>query len=189
MRHTWYRYKFHIETSNVQIFKLLLRAGADINAQTVDGETPLMTATLAQYSMFIHMLLWEGASVECKLKSQVALPYCRNVLELALATNNVDSVRLLFEAGAQDIVLDHLNEIEPEIKLGGEMRELICQLQSERPRRLKLLCRVAIRSVLGSNIRRDVSRVGLPKSLQEYVLMKSQLKDENDFLMELHEIS
>ncbi len=177
-----------METSKVQIFRLLVQARADLNAETVDGETPLLTATLAQYSMFIHMLLKEGAGVKCKLKPQVAPPYCRNVFELALVAANVDAARLYFEAGADDTLLDHLDFIS-ERRPVGDTGELITQLQSERPRKLKLLTRAVIRGILGDNIRRDISRVGLPKSLQEYVLMKTQLKDENDFLIELHDMT
>ena len=95
-----------------QVFPMLVAAGADLNAQTTEGETPLMTAVLHKYPMMLHLLLKEGASVDCSFKQEVAPLYCRNAFELALAVNFPEAVRILFNAGAEDTVLDHLDVAE-----------------------------------------------------------------------------
>ncbi len=95
-----------------QVFPMLVPAGADLNAQTTEGETPLMTAVLHKYPMMLHLLLKEGASVNCKFREEVAPLYCRSAFELALAVNSPETAILLFNAGAEVSVLDHLELAE-----------------------------------------------------------------------------
>ncbi len=183
----WEFYRSHVEESKSELLPMLLAAGAYLNAQTIEGETPLMTAVLYKYPMMFHLLIKEGASVDCQFKHKVAPLYCRTVFELALAVNFPEAVRILFDAGAKDTVLDHLenatdiNETLQEEDC-EELKQLIEQLKTERPRRLKILCRKTIRTALGPRIQGDVDKTGLPPALIDYVLMKADLKEAQDFI-------
>ena len=151
-------------------------AGADVNAESSEGETPLMTATMWHYNKMLQMLLREGAGVEGELSSQVAPVYCSSVLGLALAVHNLQAARLLFYAGASDIILDHPEDI-PVLKDSNDSEEeafinCIKDLRSQRPRSLKLMSRKVIRGILGTNIRQDIHRIGLPGLMEDYVLLE-----------------
>ena len=168
---------------------MLKNAGADLNARTVNGETPLMTAILCGYSNMVKLLLSEGASIDDKLNPEVAPPYCDTILGMALACQSFESARILFDAGACDVVLDYLNEVETVINRWRKHGELTsqafadytAQLKAERPRRLVVMARKVIRSHLGTNIKRDIELTGLPPSIQDFVLMKEQLISPPDF--------
>ncbi len=184
----WEFYRSHVEESKCELLPMLLQAGADLNAQTTEGETPLMTAILYKYPMMLHLIIKEGASLDCRLKPEVAPLYCRTAFELALAINFPEAVRILFDAGAEDNVLDNL-EVAEDIKDalneehdGGQLKQIVDQIQSERPRRLKILCRKTIRTSLGHKLQENVSKTGLPNALIDYVLMKAELKEGNDFI-------
>ncbi len=189
---------------------MLLAAGADLNAQTVEGETPLMTSVLYTYPMMFHLLIKEGASVDCSFKPEVAPLYCRTAFELAIALNFPEAVRILFDAGAQDNVLDHLEMAEEfyqlerddgeiympyyawDLRIHNEshnrrlnkehLKQMIAQLISERPRSLKILCRKTIQTCLGQRIQKNIHKTGLPDPLIDYVLMKADLKEPQAFI-------
>ncbi len=164
---------------------MLLAAGADLNALTTEGETPLMTAVIYKYPMMLQLLIKEGASVDCQFKPEVAPLYCRSAFELAIAINFPEAVRLLFNAGAGDNVLDNLDLAE-DIKntLGeedneGELKQIIEKIRSERPRRLKILCRKVLRDLLGQKIQENIRKTGLQDTLIDFVLMIAELDDFN----------
>ncbi len=177
----WRFYKQHVEENKLKNFYLLKQAGADLNAQTIHGETPLMTAIMCSYNNMVQLLLSEGASVDYKLNPGVAAPYCDNMLGLALACDNVAAAMLLYDAGASDSTLDLLHTDQAQCVLNNTCLKRLPQLQAERPRKLLVLTRKVIRSVLGSNIRRDIVHTGLPRSMQDYVLMKGQLIAAENF--------
>ncbi len=185
---SWSLYKNHIEENKLQILPMLLAAGADLNAKTIEGETPLMTAVLYKYPMMFHLLLREGASLEGQLKSEGVLPSCSDILSLALAVNNTMAARILFNAGAEDGILGNaeenwciMNALEKDDR-SGKLRELIEDLRAQRPRTLMILSRKVIRTILGSNIQRDACKLGLPQRMCSYVLMVGEVKEGKDFL-------
>ncbi len=97
------------------------------------------------------------------------------MLQTALGAGNVQAIHILFEAGTNDSILDNL--AFPSIYEGNKsVWNAIQMLQEQRPRKLKMLCRKVIRTVLGCNIQRDISGTGLPRTLQNYVLMTEQLR-------------
>ena len=165
----------HIEESKVKIFHLLKSAGADLNAKTELGETPMMTSIISHYDMMFKLLISEGANVDCSFSPGRAPLFSHSMLEVALAAGNLDVIHILFDAGVDDTILSHsgLNIFTH----NGDTTswDLVQRLNSERPRKLKILCRKVIRTVLGSNIQRDISGTTLPEQLQDYVLMSDQL--------------
>ncbi len=163
------------EENKFKIFHLLKTSGADLNAKTYLGETPLMTSIRAHYDMMFKLLLSEGAEVDYIFHPQVAPYYSHSMLQTALGSGNVQAIHILFEAGTNDSILDNL--AFPSIyESNKSVWNAIQMLQEQRPRKLKILCRKVIRTVLGCNIQRDISGTGLPRTLQDYVLMTEQLR-------------
>ncbi len=167
---------------------MLLQAGADLNAQTIQGETPLMTSVLYRYPMMFHLLMREGASIDCQFGQEDAPLHCRTLFELALAINFPEAVQILFNAGVEDKILDHLEEAQDIQNTlnndndAGELKQIIQEIQNERPRRLKILCRKTIRDVLGHKIQANIRKTGLPQVLIDYVLMVKELKEAEEFI-------
>jgi hypothetical protein len=78
---------------NGDVIKLLSDAGADINARTPDGATPLMNAVA--HPCNLRPLLDRGADLNARDK------WGRNALQLARDANETSAIRLLEEAGAK----------------------------------------------------------------------------------------
>ncbi|KAF3005617.1 hypothetical protein E8E13_002525 [Curvularia kusanoi] len=82
---------------NVEIVRLLLEAGADIEAETEDNGTALHIAAHEDHEDVVRLLLEEGAS-RC-----IEVEDCghKTALDVAIFEGSVASVRLLIEEGAE----------------------------------------------------------------------------------------
>lgn len=79
----------------VEITRLLIEKGADINARGQDGRTPLMIAAIKGYAEIVKLLIANGADVTIRsAKGETAL-------SLAKAYNNNEIQKLLKAAGAR----------------------------------------------------------------------------------------
>jgi len=78
---------------NTDVIRLLLTAGAEVNARTTDGITPLMLAV--GHPCNIRPLLNGGADLNARDK------WGRNALQLAREAKDATAIRLLEEAGAK----------------------------------------------------------------------------------------
>ena len=73
---------------------MLLKAGADVNAKTKDGETALMVALLEGHTESVNALIKAGADVNAKdIKGGTALM-------LAALYGQAEDIKLLLNAGA-----------------------------------------------------------------------------------------
>ncbi|XP_061180521.1 ankyrin-1-like isoform X3 [Saccostrea echinata] len=90
---------FAIESDNVAILNLLIRCNADINKETVQGVTPLISVCqipkLTKRETIAKILIKQGAVVD----SKDALDY-RTALQISLTKRHLDVVPLLLRAGA-----------------------------------------------------------------------------------------
>jgi ankyrin repeat protein len=75
----------------------LIRSGADVNAATRYGDTPLSLAAQRGHADLIDLLLKAGASVKA---AESKLPESQTLLMLAARTGNVASVKALLAAGS-----------------------------------------------------------------------------------------
>jgi hypothetical protein len=79
---------------NSAVIKLLLNAGADVNARSHDGSTPLMVATARPCNL--RPLLGQGADLHARDEGG------RTALRVARETKEDVAIRLLLEAGAKE---------------------------------------------------------------------------------------
>ena len=73
----------------------MLAAGSDIDAKTLDGQTPLMYAVIRGKSEFAQMLVLESADVNAVDNFQ------GSALSYAILAQLPQTVELLIEAGAE----------------------------------------------------------------------------------------
>lgn len=100
-----------VETENVKIIKLLLKAGADTNSKDVNENTPLHVAVRVKNINILQLLLEAGANVNAKnclestpLHSAVNPPLGTSV--------DVNILKILLEAGA-DVNAKEYDEFTP----------------------------------------------------------------------------
>jgi hypothetical protein len=89
---------------NVTIARLLLEAGANINAQNTVGLSILMTAVVRNRMNMIQLLLKSGVNVNAQDKNG------QTALALASIAAQPDMVRLLLSGGANPLILDNNKE-------------------------------------------------------------------------------
>ena len=80
---------------DVEAVKVLLKAGADVNARDKDGGTPLYAAVFWGHVELVKLLLEAGANVNAKGIGG------DTPLHLAAIQGNVGAVKVLREAGAK----------------------------------------------------------------------------------------
>ncbi|CAH0549306.1 unnamed protein product [Brassicogethes aeneus] len=82
-------------TGNVKIAKVLLSNGADINAQDINGYSPLMFAVIKNHTETAEFLINQGADVNLRGSKDN-----RTALQAAAATGNVEIANVLVSNGA-----------------------------------------------------------------------------------------
>ena len=79
---------------HIEIVKLLLENGADVNSRTKDGDTALIVASKAGHTNVVKLLLERGADVNAKNRNG------RMALMGATNQGHLNVVKLLLERGA-----------------------------------------------------------------------------------------
>ncbi len=118
---------------NIELLNLLVNAGADPKGIDTDGSTLLYLAVSNQCEpTMIQELLGLGINVDIKAFSDLT------PLMLASATENVDAVRLLLEAGADPIMRDSFGKSSVDFAMGG-VQHSRGQMSRPSPRIVELL--------------------------------------------------
>lgn len=86
----------HIAVSNgsIGIVRILLDAGADVNAQNAEGFSTLMTAVLRRQKSIAEVLIQAGVNVDAVNQDD------QTSLDIAVGKGDEDMVRLLVSCGA-----------------------------------------------------------------------------------------
>ena len=79
---------------NSDVVLQLLKKGADVNAVSIDGWSPLLKATAKQYHEILQKLLEQGANVGQKVLAN------HSALHIACDNGDLDSVKILIKYGA-----------------------------------------------------------------------------------------
>ena len=126
-----------VDQGDVRHVNALISSGADVNARTEDGWTPLMMATIKGYTEVVRALLIKGADVDARnKKGWTALMFAvsmgdldtmrvlldgnaeidardndgKTALMQATGEKNVESLKVLLDSGADVNVVDRLGE-------------------------------------------------------------------------------
>ena len=180
--------------------ELLIQAGADVNIQDREGYTALINAVEHGFDKCVELLVEAGADVNKQYRNGTT------AVNAALRRQNTRCLKLLLRAGAGvnksradmnnwgdyehlfgfnrhiDVVLYIAGtKIDlPQSKVPGYLKKLM-----KKPSGISLIhiCREAIRnhmiSVSCVNLFHRVPRLGLPSTLQEYLLLNTSLDDDN----------
>ncbi|MFC1842891.1 ankyrin repeat domain-containing protein [Candidatus Dependentiae bacterium] len=85
----------------IEIAKLLIENGANVNFQTCNGQTPLMLAITKNKLELVRLLIEKGADVNTQAKIEMAsLKMSFTALAIAVGMQNLPMVELLLENGA-----------------------------------------------------------------------------------------
>ena len=90
----------------IESIRLLITAGADVNAADVRGHTPLMSAADKMSAALIKMLLEAGARVSINAKDNEG----RTALMFAAERGHVETIKMLLEAGAAINAKDNMGK-------------------------------------------------------------------------------
>lgn len=78
---------------NIDILKMLIHSGADLNAQNNDGATALIWATILNHKEVVKILIDAGADLNVRPSS--------TALIIAVAKNHREIAKMLIKAGAK----------------------------------------------------------------------------------------
>ncbi|KAI1882334.1 hypothetical protein AGOR_G00249600 [Albula goreensis] len=218
-----------VNIGQTQCARLLLAAGAQVDARNVDGSTPLCDACSAGSLECVQLLLEHGATVNPALTSRTTSPlheacmggnsdcvrlviargaaleaydlYYGTPLHVACANQNIDCAKVLLNAGAKvnaarlhETALHHaaksknVDLIEMLVEFGGNIYArdkhnkkpidytklgtppaLCLEFYERTPMSLQQLCRVALRTALGTRALDVVSKLDLPNRVINYL--------------------
>lgn len=83
---------FAVSKSNIDIIKLLISAGANINIMTLSGETALVKAIKSNQYLSVKLLLRYGADLDIIYKNSI---YSENAIKLCERLQNVEIYKLI----------------------------------------------------------------------------------------------
>lgn len=98
-----------------------IRGGADVNARSIRGDTPLMLAVQEDYPAVVRLLLDAGADPNAARRNG------ETALHLAASTDAVETVRLLLDRGA-DLNLVTMSGATPAINAAMGRRQEMMEL-------------------------------------------------------------
>lgn len=93
----WFRHALHLacRLANVDMVKLLIRMGADVNKQDPCAGHALLISCRLGSEEIIHLLLWSGASIDAR-----AGCYFQTALQVAALVGTIGAAKLLIGHGA-----------------------------------------------------------------------------------------
>ena len=152
---------------NTEAGELCLDAGADVNALNDYRNTPLHNASLHDQVAFQVFLLSRDADLTITNMSGQSSMY------LAMLHCQPDSTRLLVVAGAKltgKEVKMYEQYVSVRNSLYTSFHAWSTELTRSCPLSLRTLCRISIRKRIKSPLLSNVTRLGLPSVLADYLL-------------------
>lgn len=94
-----------VEEKNLELVSQLLERGADLNASSQNGWTPLMLAILHNSAEMVKLLLTNGADANRTTQSEENP--CRSPLAVAVSNGRLEAVKLLIAHNANVDMTDN----------------------------------------------------------------------------------
>jgi ankyrin repeat protein len=100
-------YAIEVKAENLDVVLLLVNKGADVNAHSIDGWSPLLKAASMRHHQILENLLNKGAN-----HSHILQTNSNSALHIACENADIESIKALVEAGA-DIQLMNKDKETP----------------------------------------------------------------------------
>jgi hypothetical protein len=155
-------------TDNV---RLLLDRGADINVSDDNGHTALSLAAMEGITVVIHTLLYHQLCYEC---GRIPFVFMCNALKYTprmSVSSFVDYVFVLRQAGCPVDVINNFVAQVYNNELPKEVADFLEELRCTIPQ-LIMLCRTVIRSHLATDVNNRLTRLQLPKAMEEFLKLQ-----------------
>ncbi|XP_065836460.1 ankyrin repeat domain-containing protein 6-like [Oscarella lobularis] len=160
-----------VRKGSLSLVRLFLKLGADVNAQSLCGESPLHLAAFFNRISVAQLLLRHGGCVHSLTKGG------RSPLHWAARNDHTRMVRVLVEHGAQTRQKDTMGYTPSSMAFErrGENSKSIAlmeKLEKEKPWTLTCLCRISICTAIGVDCMskaRDILKGRLPPPLISYL--------------------
>ncbi len=149
--------------------KLLVASGAYLNID-ISGERQTFCALLknpGSHRIVQHIII-ENAC-RCSDNDQLLLSHTM-MGGIANFEGDLNILRLCHEAG---FVFEGFEQFDEDLHLLQEKQDLLRDIQTVR--KLKSLCRIAIRSRMCSPLSKIVSKLGLPQLMQDYLMFSEDV--------------
>lgn len=117
----WTALHYSVKGKHEGLSNFLLDRGANVDAGTIQGETPLYLATAAGSENIVKLLLNKGASIN------VANELGQTILHAAVEGNNENIVKIFLELGLSVNAKDN-SGVNPLLTAAGRAKESIIQL-------------------------------------------------------------
>jgi cytohesin len=113
-----------IQKSRIEVVKVLLDSGADLEARNIEDSTPLYEAVMLQNVEMVHLLLdyQPDCNVQCAME--------RTPLHQAVGGGNKEIVQLLLNAGARPGITDFRNRTPLELAKRRNESEIAAILEA-----------------------------------------------------------
>lgn len=154
-----------------ECFRLFLEHNIDPNFQDQQGMPLIGYAVKMNKYQIICLLLFVNCDIHILYRDVSTSMYYQPPVYYACARKELRFIKTLLAAGCNfhpfyETVCDTLMEITKDS----------CDI-SNTPRTLKELCRIRIRSVLGCYPHRVINNIGMPKLIQDYIMLKDVIGD------------
>lgn len=154
-----------------ECFRLFLEHNIDPNFQDQQGMPLIGYAVKMNKYQILCLLLFVNCDIHILYRDVSTSMYYQPSLHYACARKELRFIKTLLAAGCNfhpfyETVCDTLMEITKDS----------CDI-SNTPRTLKELCRIRIRSVLGCYPHRVINNIGMPKLIQDYIMLKDVIGD------------
>lgn len=116
----------------------------------------------------VRSLLFHNCRADSRWQGPGGQSY--SLFDIALRNGATELLTMLADVGADTYSSRSLADVSPDVLANDELMSWL-RVQNSQPLSLRQLCRLNVRRLLSCNILRDVTRLPLPVTLQQYILI------------------
>jgi ankyrin repeat protein len=115
----WTILHYTVFYNRIEIAKIMIDAGADVNIKNEDGDSPLHFSAYYDRYEISKMLIDAGADLDMQEDSG------KTALHLSVYNNNIKNVKNLMNAGAKTDIKDNYGQTPYDLAKSEEMKEFL----------------------------------------------------------------